>query len=250
VPHDNTALWVPTGRLPIGPGKPPHAFTMPYDDGARTFFVLPLPPVIRALGGDRARRLEPLFIGLAAHELAHTRQLVDVMRRIRMLREKHDVPIGIDDNFIQQKYAADPEYARAFLEEEDRFFRAVMEETDRDASRRLLLEALALADRRRGQFFAGPSAVHAELESIFLVMEGVGEWVRFQLRRQSTPASSWQQTLTETIGDSGAWSQRHGLALFLLIDRFVPDWQRRFLAPDFPSPFVVLREALAAPAGK
>ena len=44
--------------------------------------------------------------------------------------------------------------------------------------------------------------------------------------------------------ESDSWSQQEGLVLFLLIDRLVPNWQSRFLSPNFPSPFAVLREAL------
>jgi hypothetical protein len=44
------------------------------------------------------------------------------------------------------------------------------------------------------------------------------------------------------------WVQEEGLVLFVLIDRFVPDWQSRFLAPGFPSPFAVLRDAVHTPA--
>ena len=249
VAHDNTDLWVPSGKkLPIGPGKAPHTFAMPYDNGTKSFFVLALPSVIRALAGADNQNLDKLFLGLAGHELAHTRQLVDVMRRIKTLREKHDVPIGIDDNFIQKTYSADEEYARLFAEERATFFRAVMEDSDQDTSRRLVLEALSIAERRRARFFTGARAVHAELDDIFLVMEGVGEWVRFQLKRQQvSPSSRWHQTVNEMMADSDAWSQHQGLALFLLIDRLVPDWQSRFLSPNFPSPFAVLREALTTP---
>ena len=39
--------------------------------------------------------------------------------------------------------------------------------------------------------------------------------------------------------------QEEGLGLFLLIDRLVPGWQKRFLKPAFPSPFAVLRAAVS-----
>jgi hypothetical protein len=123
-----------------------------------------------------------------------------------------------------------------------------MEDSDHEISRRLVLEALSIAERRRTRFFTGTRAVHAELDDIFLVMEGVGEWVRFQLKRQQvSPSAPWHQTLNEMMADSDAWSQHQGLALFLLIDRFVPDWQSRFLSSNYPSPFSVLREALTTP---
>lgn len=122
-----------------------------------------------------------------------------------------------------------------------------MEDADAETSRRLLREALSLTERRRARFFTGARAVHAELDDIFLVMEGVGEWVRFQVkRRQAPPASSWQRTLNDMMAEDETWSQQQGLVLFLLIDRLVPNWQTRFLSPNFPSPFAVLREAIAA----
>jgi hypothetical protein len=226
VPHDNTDLWLPTGALPIGPGKAPRVFARPYDNGTKSFFVLALPSVFRSLGGGQ-QNLDALFVGFAAHELAHTRQLVDVMTRIKKLRERHDVPIGIDDNFIQKTYGGNQQYARLFDEERARFLRAALKDSDPATSRRLLLQGLSIADRRRGRYFTGARAVHAELEDIFLVTEGVGEWVRFQIkRRQASPTSPWRQTLNEMMAESDAWSQQQGLVLFLLIDRFVPNASR------------------------
>ena len=125
-----------------------------YDNGTKSFFVLALPSVVRALAGADNQNLDKLFLGLAGHELAHTRQLIDVMRRIKTLREKHDVPIGIDDNFIQKTYSADVG-GRSALCRGARHFRAAMEDSDHDTSRRLVLEALSIAERRRGRFFTG-----------------------------------------------------------------------------------------------
>jgi hypothetical protein len=60
------------------------------------------------------------------------------------------------------------------------------------------------------------------------------------------PGESWRQTAGVLFTRGDAWSQMEGLALFLLIDRLVPDWQARFLAPAFPSPVAVLREVVSA----
>jgi hypothetical protein len=43
----------------------------------------------------------------------------------------------------------------------------------------------------------------------------------------------------------GQWSQEEGAGLFFLIDRLVPGWKRRFFGPELPSPFEVLRAAVA-----
>ena len=57
------------------------------------------------------------------------------------------------------------------------------------ASRRLLLEALSFARNCAVHRVLSPvpEPCTRELDDIFLVMEGVGEWVRFQLKRQQAP---------------------------------------------------------------
>ena len=46
--------------------------------------------------------------------------------------------------------------------------------------------------------------------------------------------------------DRRYWSQELGLALFVLLDAMVPDWQKRIFEPLPPSPFALLEEALEA----
>ena len=71
-------------------------------------------------------------------------------------------------------------------------------------------------------------------------------WVHYQVARDHAPAGEdWRQTaISLSEGTAALWSQEEGFGLLLLIDRLVPGWQARFLAPDFPSPFAVLREAI------
>jgi hypothetical protein len=76
-------------------------------------------------------------------------------------------------------------------------------------------------------------------------MEGLAMWVQYRTARERAPSGEeWLKTLITLSERHDAWSQEQGLGLFLLIDRLVPGWQARFLAPDFPSPFTVLREAV------
>jgi hypothetical protein len=39
------------------------------------------------------------------------------------------------------------------------------------------------------------------------------------------------------------WSQEEGLALFLLVDRWMPGWVSRVLSPEMASPVVLQEEA-------
>ena len=106
-------------------------------------------------------------------------------------------------------------------------------------------QVLASTRKRKERFFVGDKAGYSDLEDLFLAMEGMAMWVQFQTARDRAPAGEdWLKTLIKLSEQTDAWSQEQWLRLFLLIDRLVPRWQRRFLSPDFPSPFVVLREAI------
>jgi hypothetical protein len=70
-------------------------------------------------------------------------------------------------------------------------------------------------------------------------------WAQFKTARARAPQQEdWLTTLIRLSEKTDAWSQEEGLGLFLLMDRLVPNWQRRFLNGNLPSPFAVLREAL------
>jgi hypothetical protein len=250
VPH-TTQLWIP-GRdpLPLGPQYPPYTFTAPYANEQKAMFVVALPSLVRGYpGGESFRKLDEFFLGLTAHELVHTRQLPDVVRRIERMRTRHPtMPEDIDDNFIQKQWKDDAEYARMAGEERRMLLEAVMAKDDAALSRSLIEKALAQADARRKRYFAGDKAFHTEIDDIFLVMEGIGVWVQFQVARDlAGPEESWQESLKNLLSRNDDWVLEEGLALFLLIDRLVPNWQARFLAPDFPPPLEVLRDALRKP---
>jgi hypothetical protein len=239
-------LWVP-GREPLTVS--PRAVTMLYADEQKPFSIVPLPSLFRKLAGaDQSRALDELFLGLASHELTHTRQLVYAAQRINRLRAQHRLPESIDDNTIQHTFGVNDDYRRLYEEERTYLLRAVLA-NDVDACRRSLAEALSVSQQRKGRFFTGENAAYSELDDIFLAMEGLGMWVHYQMARDHAPrGEDWRQTLVSLSERTDAWSQEEGLGMFLLIDRLVPGWQARFLAPDFPSPFAVLREAVRKPA--
>lgn len=59
-----------------------------------------------------------------------------------------------------------------------------------------------------------------------------------------------KETLRWLLEKAPAWSQDEGLALFLLIERFDPNWKRRFFENDLPSAFQYLRNIVANQKGK
>ena len=115
VGHRDGKVWVPDREpLPADVAKPQVA-AMPYDNERNSFFIAPLPGLFHKLAGpDQARNLDELFLGLAAHELTHTRQLVYAMAQIRRLRLRYKLPEHVDDNIIQQEFGARDDYKRLY----------------------------------------------------------------------------------------------------------------------------------------
>jgi hypothetical protein len=240
-------LWLPENAPVALDGPQSRVFTMPYAGGTRALSVVPLPSWFRRQG-DTGAIADPasFFVGVAVHEIVHTRHLPHLMRRISALRERHAIPAGITENIIQETYADVPDYVALYQQERDAFFQSAGElDGGPESGLRLLANALTLADARRAKYFSGDRAVFADLEDLFLVLEGVGVWAQFQVLRSQAPADeTWQTTAMNLLQLNSDWVQEEGFALFVLMDRFVPEWQARFFDPEFPSPFAVLREAV------
>jgi hypothetical protein len=248
VAHHGGRLWVPDREpLPVDVAKPQVA-AMPYDDERKSFFVAPLPGLFHKLAGpDQARNLDELFLGTVTHELTHTRHLSYAMPQITRLRLRYKLPESFDDNIIQQEFGVNDEYRKLYDAERKLLTKAILA-LDLNDCRQAVGEALAVSQKRKDRFFVGDKEGYSSLEDIFLAMEGLAMWTQYRTARERAPSGEeWLKTLITLSERHDAWSQEQGLGLFLLIDRLVPGWQARFLAPDFPSPFTVLREAVGRP---
>ena len=102
--------------------------------------------------------------------------------------------------------------------------------------------ALEAIDQRRHRFFAGETAEFAEIEDVFLTMEGVANWAAFKAALdQGLP----RPEALKLIRRGGKyWSQDIGLALFLVIDDMLPSWQKRAFAPRNATAYELLRDAV------
>jgi hypothetical protein len=238
-------LWVPGRPLFKIDLEKPQVATMLYDKNRRPFFIVPLPGFYHRLGSaDQAADLDELFLGLTAHELTHTLNLVYGWRQINLIRARNKLPESFDDNLVQQEFGTDPDYRKAYEEERALLTSAVMA-PDLDECREKVGELLAFSMKRKERFFVGDKAGYSNVEDVFLALEGTGMWAQFKTARARAPQQEdWLTTLIRLSEKTDAWSQEEGLGLFLLMDRLVPNWQRRFLNGNLPSPFAVLREAL------
>jgi hypothetical protein len=233
--HTGTFL-LPSG----GPGEVEmKASTSLYRNGRAAFFAMAMPSVWRTKdvsGPTRAEYLQGVF----SHEMTHTRLLPAVNGRVRELAQAHDLPLPMNDDVVQSVFEKVDGFEPAFNRERDHFFRAAAAP---DAARRIELtrRGLEVARQRRARYFTGPNAAYAEIESLFLMLEGVGQWAAYRLSKARVGHEL--EAIRLMRDDRRFWSQDEGLALFLLIDALVPGWQSRIFAGTPVSPYALLEEA-------
>ena len=242
------SLWVPGhDELHLANLAPR---VLPYADGQKFFCIIPLPAFFPTLAEAwPAATRDELFRGLALHELTHTRQLGFTLPLFKRLRASARVklPENLDDNLIENTFSKNESYKRLYEAERDHLFRAIraMFADDLTTCYQATAQALAVSQERKRRFMSNDQRVYSDWEDVFLTLEGVAEWTHYQMTLDHlSPGQDWLTTLELITDPTNAWSQQEGAALFILIDKLVPGWQARFLAPNPPSPFTVLREAL------
>lgn len=241
VRHDGT-LHLPGG---IDVPAAPLAFTAPHTGPRKAFFVVALPEIWRPQWKASDPPIGAFLRGVAAHELAHTLQIAALASRVEALQRRYpSLPKNIDDDIVEQTFKDDPVFVSMIEREREFFYRAAFEPADARA-RALALRGLEIAAERAGAFFAGPKAPFAELEGLFLNLEGIGTWVSYRLSCSEPGRYAVEERVISTHGHGTALVQGEGFALMLLVDRFAPDWRRRMLGAELASPFDLLREALA-----
>ena len=143
--------------LPVDVAQPP-VTAMPYDDQRKSFFVAPLPGLFHKLAGpDQARNLDELFLGLAAHELTHTRHYAHAMPQITRLRLRYKLPESFDDNIIQQEFGASDDYKKLYDAKRTLLTKAILAR-DLDDCRQAVGGALLASQKRKDRFFVGDKA--------------------------------------------------------------------------------------------
>jgi hypothetical protein len=221
------------GALRLPDGSAPPVGVMSFAGASANsapFFVMSLPSVWRAGGVKSALGVERLMDGVLLHEMMHTRQLAKAGPGIAAL--EHKLGTDISDDALQDKFSKDSAYAAAWQAENDRFYAALLERNPVIA-RRQFRQALAMMAERRRRFLSGPNQAWADADRLFLAMEGMGQWLIYRWNNRATPYAAPTAATLEPVRRGGKWwTQEEGLALFLLLDRFLPEWRRNQATAD------------------
>jgi hypothetical protein len=218
--------------LPDGKTVPARvlSFAAPLGPDRTGFFVMALPSVWKAEGVKSDLGVEAFTTGVLLHEIMHSRQFSYINPTMAELTRRFGLPEGINDDSLQEAFGKDPAYVADYEAERDLLFAAVAASSDAEA-RALAGQALERMRARRTRWFTGEDAKWAELEEVFLTLEGAGQWAAYAWYTDPKGLGlDAAVTLREVRGGGRWWSQDHGLALFLVADRLVPGWQMRVFA--------------------
>ena len=190
------------------------------DPEAGPFFVMAAPSYWAEKGRGGGTSLTGVFL----HEFAHTRQMGGLLARIGPIDANWPYPEELDDDAVQTHFAADSEYVAAYLAERDQLYRAAEAESLAEV-RALATAALEMMRSRRARWFTGEKAVFAEVDEIFLSLEGSGQWTAYAwLSHPEGGGLDRDAAIQKMLGSRRRWTQDQGLALMLAVDRLLPEW--------------------------
>lgn len=198
-------------------------------DETGPFFVMAAP----SFWAERGHVEELLLTGVFLHEFAHTRQVAGLEAIIGPIDAGWPYEEELSDDSVQTYFKDDPAYVEAFLAERDLLYRAAATGSAEEA-RALAAEALEMMKRRHARWFTGDRKVFATLDEVFLVMEGVGQWTGYAWLSHPEGGGIDREAAIQTmLGRRRWWTQDEGLALFLVLERLLPEWPS--LAFNVPS---------------
>ena len=228
---DNECVWrdgqgsahTGTIALPDGNEVPVGVMTFAGSHDGKPSLVMALPAMWRAEKRHRDNpRLDLLIRSVFVHEMTHTRQAASFGARLGELETQHKLE-DLNDDIIQQRFADRDGFTAAFAKERDLLY-SIANEPDPARRHALAKDALHAIRERRARYFRGNDAFYAELEEIFLGMEGVANWAGFRAAMHA--GLSRDEAITLMQGSRKWFSQDEGLALFLAIDALTPGWQK------------------------
>jgi len=236
-----------TVRLPDGNEAPAQvpSFASRDENTQSDYFVMALPSIWQAakipIAAD-PKGLTAVFL----HEFSHTRQTEPLKSAFDTAKAAHPMDDDTNDDSLQKHFQSDPTYVAVAEKEMDLLYRAAAE-PDNVAAKKLAAQALALIEARQKRWFVGGDAYWKNYDDLFLTMEGFGQWVAYAWLADPQGGGMESGAARDKMKGTKWWSQTEGLGLFLVIDRFVPDWPQRAFAPT-PALGIDLLRLAAAPA--
>lgn len=225
-PHQGMVTLPDGNRVPVGV----MSFAAPSEGGKAAFFVMSLPSIWKEQNVSSPLGVEGLMDGVLLHEMAHTRQFYFANPALEALTRKYGLPDDINDDSLQEAFKGNAKYVADYERERDLLYAAALSASDAEA-KRLAREALTAMRTRRATWFKGPDEKWAPLDEVFLTMEGLGQWLIYAWFTDPAGRRLDRDAALDLVRRKrNRWSQDEGLALFMVINRLVPNWQAHAFA--------------------
>ncbi len=164
--------------------------------------------------------------GVLLHEMTHTRQFYFVNPMMDRLTKQYGLADDTGDDSLQDAYEKNAAYVAGYEAERDLLYAAALAPTDAEA-KALAGKALTKILARRAKWFVGDSQKWTAIDDVFLTMEGLGQWTAYAWFTDKNGLNlDPVKVLPEVRRKRNRWTQDEGLAVFLVVDRLVPDWQK------------------------
>lgn len=215
--------------LPDGQRVPPQvtSFSSPVPKTDLAFVAMALPSIWATAGVTSELGLTTLMTAVLVHEMTHTLMFDAFNPRLAAVSARYGFGDDLSDDMVQETFEKDPAFVGAYRAERDLLYRAVTEPSA-DEARRVAQMALASITERRARFYQGTEAKFAEVEDLWLTMEGAAQWAGYAwLVGRNGANRSAERALPLFRRGGRQWSQDEGLAIFLVVDRLLPGWHER-----------------------
>jgi hypothetical protein len=161
------------------------------------------------------------------HEISHVVQFKTYLSRTREIPGVEALGISaMTDDVVQDMFATESEFVTSFEQETRLLFAAAAAGSNAEC-RDLARTARTLMLARQTRYYGGQLQALLQLENIFLTLEGSGQFAAvLWLTSTSGPRLSREEAEQEFGREGRYWSQRQGLALFLVLERLAPEWRR------------------------
>jgi hypothetical protein len=242
--------------LPDGGSLPPQVISFAGSSagspGEKAFFVMSTPSVWRANGvNGKGATLEKLMTAVMLHEATHVAQMPSYGKEIDELTARYHLPEDFNDDSIQKAFKGNDEIAASVDREAKLLFDASQAKTRRGAAA-LVRQARELMKGRYARWFTGKDAYMAEVEPVFLTLEGSGQWLAYTWEVDPRGGGVKPGDVLPGLLNDHWWTQREGFAAFMALQRLTgAAWKRQAFHLGQKDVLQMLDEAVARyPAGK
>ena len=231
-------------RLPSGGELPAGVASFAAPNGTdAVFFVMALPSVWRAAGKQFPFDMDIFLTAVMVHEMSHVVQFRTYLKQSASVEGIERLGKNINDDIVQDRFGSDAAFSASVRAETQMLYSAAG--LPIGECRELARRALAMIRARHATHYVDELRALAELEDIFLTLEGAGQFAALTWLTDAEGGRIPNDIATREFGDSVRyWSQRQGLALFLVLERLSPDWRNTVYGEGDRTVLQLLEEAL------